>query len=147
MSEFAFFPAAVSKQQYYFERLRYRTQRLRFIKVSRVPYRRAIIMTGLIGTGIWIVTAWLSLRYRPAERDSLIMMGLCLFCGLIAMLSGVRTLNLTGLTLLALGIILLGLYRGQLRSRYDGNESYRETLPLSEDDPEKPVNKNKDIVA
>ena len=94
-------------------------------------------MTELIGLCILICTGGLSFKYRSAVRESFLLMGLCLFCGMIALLSGVDSLNFMSVVLLALGAVLVALYRSQLRvaCRKSG-ENTREAVPVILDEQE-----------
>jgi len=86
-------------------------------------------MTELIGLCILVCTGWLSFKYRPAIRDSFLLMGLCLFCGMIVLLSGVDSLNFMSILLSVLGGVLVVLYRGQLRAWRKSRENTREEVP------------------
>ena len=87
-------------------------------------------MTELIGLAILIGTAYLSVRYRPEGKDSFTLLSLCLFCGLIALLSGVERVGLMNVGAAVSGIVMVALYRGQLRARPAVKENPAEAMKV-----------------
>lgn len=88
-------------------------------------------MTGIIGLGILVATAYLSVKYRPEGKDSFMLMALCLFCGLISLLSGVERVGVMNVGAAVLGAVMIALYRGHLRAQPVVKENPAEAMKIT----------------
>ncbi len=91
-------------------------------------------MTGILGFFVLACTAYLSFKYRPSGKDSFILLGLCLFCGMVSLMSGVDRVGVMNAGSAVMGIVMLLLYRGQLRAQTAVKENPAEAMKIVRED-------------